>query len=187
MTLKITSGKFRGHKLSAPNNIRPATSFVKEAIFNICRCRIENANFLDLFAGSGAIGLEAVSRGAKFATFVDKSPLSVKTIKKNVNKLNVQNFTKIVCIDAIEFIKNTNAIFDIVCADPPFIIYEKNPSYINELLLLLTKNIDKNSIIFLEEPTYSRRNPNIENLLIQNKRKYGSAYLFEYILKTASI
>lgn len=183
MTLKINAGKFKGHKLSAPKDIRPATGFVRDAIFNICQHQIEDANFLDLFAGSGAIGLEAISRGAKFSTFVDKSPMSIRMIKENINKLNVQNLTKVICSDVMKFVTNSTGIFDIISIDPPFIIYKENPSYINELLNSLSIHMHENSVIFLEEPTYSKRESLIENLILKNKRKYSSAYLFEYILK----
>jgi 16S rRNA (guanine966-N2)-methyltransferase len=183
MTLKITSGKYKGRILSAPKDIRPATGFVRDAIFNICQNQIEEANFLDLFAGSGAIGLEALSRGAKFATFVDKSYVSIRFIKENITKLNVQNFSKVFCEDVLEYVKRCNEKFDIVSIDPPFVIYKDNPSYINELLNKLSFNIHENSIIFLEEPTYSKRPSDIENLILKNKRKYSSAYLLEYILK----
>jgi len=183
MILKINAGKFKGHKLSTHKNIRPVTSFVRTAIFNICQNKIENANFLDLFSGSGSIGLEALSRGAKFSTFVDKDLISVKTIKKNIKKLNVQNSTKVIYSDAIEFLKNNHEIFDIISIDPPFEIYIKKPSYINILLNFLKLHINKNSIIFLEEPTYSKRTVNIDTLILKNKRKYSSAFLLEYILK----
>lgn len=183
MTLKITAGKFKGHKLSTPKDVRPATAMVKDAIFNICQKQIQKANFLDLFAGSGAIGLEALSRGARFATFIDKSPKSVRIIKENIKKINVQNLTKVICQDTIESLKKLTGPFDIITIDPPFIIYKNNPSYINNLLKLLSSFINENSIIFLEEPTYSKRDKNIENLTLKNKRKYGSAYLLEYVLK----
>ncbi len=183
MTLKISAGKFKGQKVSTPKDIRPATGFVKEAIFNICQNQIENANFLDLFAGSGAIGLEALSRGAKFVTFVDNSFLSTKVIKENINKLNVQNLTKVICKDVIDYVKNIDDIFDIITIDPPFIIYNDNPSYINELLDILAKHIHENSIIFLEEPTYSKRIYYPQNLILKNKRKYSSAYLLEYTMR----
>lgn len=183
MTLRITAGIFKGQKLNAPKDIRPATSFVKEALFNILQNQIENSNFLDLFAGSGAIGLEALSRGARFATFVDNSNTSIQMIKSNIQKLNVQSSTKVIYSDVIKFVKSSNEIFDIISIDPPFNIYKDDPSYINELLLLMSNIIHKDSLIFLEEPTYSKRDPNIEKLTLKNKRKYSSAYLMEYSLK----
>ena len=183
--LKIIAGKFKNRKLSVPKNIRPATSTVRDAIFNIARLEIENANFLDLFSGSGAIGLEALSRGAKFSTFVDKSLISTKFIRENIKNLNLQKFSKIIYQDVNKALHKLKNIYDIVSIDPPFIIYEKNPTYINNTLAhLKTLNlIDKNSLIFLEEPTYSKRKPTIDGFFLKNKRKYGSCYLLEYLLK----
>ncbi|NGX27965.1 MAG: Ribosomal RNA small subunit methyltransferase D [Candidatus Anoxychlamydiales bacterium] len=183
--LRILSGSLKGQKILTPKDIRPATSTVRDAIFNIVSSQIEDANFLDLFSGSGAIGLEAISRGAKFATFVDKSPVSVRFIKKNIKNLNLEAFAKVIPLDVNLALKRLPGIFDIVTIDPPFIIYEKNPLYINNTLTyLITQNlIDKNSCIFLEEPTYSKRDPSIEGFFFKNKRKYGSCYLLEYFLK----
>lgn len=185
MTLKILAGKFKGKKLLTPKNIRPVTSNVRDAIFNIARLQIEDANFLDLFSGSGAIGLEAISRGARFATFVDKSPISTKYIRKNIKNLNLENSTKVMSLDVNIALKKLNAVFDIVSIDPPFIIYEKNPNYINKTLSYLkTQNLlAANSSVFLEEPTYSKRDTNVDGLFLKNKRKYGSCHLLEYLLK----
>jgi 16S rRNA (guanine(966)-N(2))-methyltransferase RsmD len=183
MTLRLIAGKFKGQKISTPKNIRPATSFVKEAIFNICQNQIKNSNFLDLFAGSGSIGLEALSRGAKFATFIDKSPSSIRYIKKNIKNLGVEKITKVFCLDVKIALKKLDDIFDIVSIDPPFIIYKNNPSYINEILNLLSCLIDKNSLIFLEEPTYSKRVSNTQNLILKKTKRYSSANLLIYSLK----
>jgi len=185
MSLKIVSGKFKGHRLAAPKNIRPATSNLRDALFNISQNQIEDANFLDLFAGSGAMGLEALSRGARFSTFIDKSLLSIRYIKENIKKLRVEEFTNVICKDIIIALKKATCIFDIVSIDPPFIIFKNNPSYINNIFMTLEKRklIDKNTKLFLEEPTHSQRDEKIENFILKNKRKYGSAYLLEYVLK----
>jgi len=182
MTLKILAGKFKGKKLFTTKNIRPATAIVKESIFNICQFNIENANFLDIFAGSGALGLEALSRGASFATFID---LSTQSIRKNIKNLNIEDSTRVIQKDAIKALNLLKETFDIITIDPPFIIFKEKPTYINELLSLIsTKNIiDENSSIFLEEPTYSKRDDNIENLTLKEKRKYGSCNLLEYTMK----
>ncbi|MFA6118286.1 MAG: 16S rRNA (guanine(966)-N(2))-methyltransferase RsmD [Parachlamydiales bacterium] len=183
MTLKIIAGKFKNQKLSAPDDIRPATSLVRNAIFNICQNFIEDTNFLDIFSGSGAIGIEALSRGAKFSTFIDKSFNSCKFIKANIKKLNLEKDTKVICLDAIKAVESLNTKFDIISIDPPFIFYKENPKYLDDLLKLLQKKlIHKNSIIFLEQPTYAIREENIEGLILQNKRRYSSAYLLEYVL-----
>jgi len=185
MSLKIVSGKFKGHKITAPSNIRPATSNLRDALFNISQNQIENANFLDLFAGSGAMGLEALSRGARFSTFIDKSPLSIRYINENIRKLKVEEFTKVICQDIIKALKRTDTFFDIISIDPPFIIYKNNPTYIDEIFLTLEtkKLLDQNTLIFLEKPTYSKRDEKISNFILKKKRKYGSAYLLEYSSK----
>ncbi|NGX29377.1 MAG: Ribosomal RNA small subunit methyltransferase D, partial [Candidatus Anoxychlamydiales bacterium] len=82
MSLKIIAGKFKGKKLLTTKDIRPATSLVRGSIFNISQNFIENASFLDIFSGSGALGLEALSRGARKATFIDKNFKSCQIIKK---------------------------------------------------------------------------------------------------------
>jgi len=182
MSLNIIAGKFKGKKLLTPKNIRPATTLVRSAIFNILQNNVENSNFLDIFSGSGALGLEALSRKAKFAIFIDKSFESCKIIKKNIKSLNVEDKTRVIQKDACLAIKILKDTFDIVTIDPPFILYKQNPFYINKLLLLL-KNfnlIDKNSLIFLEEPTYSKRDPFVEGLKLLDKRKYGSCFLLQY-------
>ncbi|NGX33872.1 MAG: Ribosomal RNA small subunit methyltransferase D [Candidatus Anoxychlamydiales bacterium] len=186
MSLKILAGKFKGKKLLTTTDIRPATSLVRDAIFNISQNFIQNANFLDVFSGSGALGLEALSRGARFSTFIDKNFKSCQIIKKNIKTLCVEEQTKIIKKDAIKAIKSLKNSFDVITIDPPFIIYKQNPSYIDELLSLL-KNLNlitQNSLIFLEEPTYSKRETNINALNLVNKRKYGSCFLLEYALNT---
>lgn len=186
MSLKIIAGKFKGKKLLTTKDIRPATSLVRDSIFNISQNFIENANFLDVFSGSGALGLEALSRGARFATFIDNNFKSCQIIKKNIKALLVEDQTFVVQKDAMQGIKILEGPFDIITVDPPFIIYKQKPSYINALLSLLrTQNlITQDSLIFLEEPTYSKRDSMIEDLNLINKRKYGSCFLLEYSLLT---
>ena len=74
--------------------------------------------------------------------------------------------------------------FDVITIDPPFIIFKQNPEYINDLLKIIVKNnlLKKDGLIFLEEPTYSKRVSNVDTLQLKDKKKYGSAYLFQYIL-----
>jgi 16S rRNA (guanine(966)-N(2))-methyltransferase RsmD len=183
MSLKIIAGIYKNQRLVTPKDIRPATSLVRNAIFNICQNEIENANFLDIFAGSGAIGIEAISRGARFATFIDLSFSSCKIIKENIKNFHLETQTKVFCQDALKAVNHLTDTFDIISIDPPFIIYKENPTYINDLLKSLKDKINPNSTIFLEEPTYSKRVDPIDGLTLKNKRKYSSAFLLEYILK----
>jgi 16S rRNA (guanine966-N2)-methyltransferase len=182
MTLKIISGIFKNRKLKAPKNIRPATSSLRDAVFNISMPIIEGVNFLDLFSGSGAMGIEAISRGAAFSTMVDNSPISIRFIKENIKSLEIEGKTKIVKQDVMSFLKKTNDCYDIISIDPPFIFYKDNTKYINDMLAVIQKRqlIKPSGLIFIEEPTYSKRNPEIQGLKIKDKRKYGSAFLYIY-------
>ncbi len=182
--MRIISGKFKNRKIKAPKDIRPATSNVRDAIFNIISfAGIENAHFLDLFAGSGAIGIEALSRGASFATFIDGSKQSIRFINQNLKDFNLENNSKVIFYDCLKAIKKMNTSFDYISIDPPFIMYKQNPGYINNLLSEISKRnvINENGIIFLEEPTYSKREIEIKHLSLKDKRRYGSSNLLKYI------
>ena len=121
--MRIISGKARGTKLYTleGTNTRPTLDRVKESIFNIIQGNIENATVLDLFAGSGAIGLEMLSRGAKKAVLCDNSKEAVGIIKKNIEKTHSQEKAEIYNSDfetCLEKIKNQK--FDIIYLDPPY-------------------------------------------------------------------
>jgi 16S rRNA (guanine(966)-N(2))-methyltransferase RsmD len=121
--VRVISGSLRGRKLLAPQgfDIRPTTDKVKESAFNIIQFQVPGARVLDLFAGSGQLGVEAVSRGAEFVTFVEKDEASLKILYKNTEILPDGSF-EIVKSDALYFLKNLpeSRRFDIVFADPPY-------------------------------------------------------------------
>ena len=121
--MRVISGSFKGRRLTAPKglSIRPTPDKVKGAIFNILGDRIIESSFLDLFAGTGAVGIEALSRGAKEVVFVDNNTKAINTIKKNLSIFNIQYpIFKIVNVDAVEFIKKTDHQFDFMFLDPPY-------------------------------------------------------------------
>lgn len=113
-------------KLAAPvgAKTRPTSDRVREALFNIVRHKLEGARFLDLFAGSGAVGLEALSRGAPFAVFVDKRPECARVIRRNVEKARFVDKARILTMDAakaVRFLAAEGQIFDLVYLDPPYL------------------------------------------------------------------
>ena len=103
-------------------SIRPTTDKIKETLFNMIHFDLPGTNFLDLFAGSGAIGIEALSRGAIFCTFVDNNDLAIKVINENLSRTKLEDRSKVVRANADSFVlnNNSNIKYDIVFMDPPY-------------------------------------------------------------------
>ena len=123
----IIGGQCRRRKLSSPKggNVRPTTGRLREALFDICQPFIEDATVLDLFAGTGAVGLEALSRGARSATFVEMDRSVVRCLQKNIKDLDFENAATVLCGDAFKVVPQLGQSFDIIYVDPP---YEKELS-----------------------------------------------------------
>lgn len=180
--MRIISGKNRGTKLYTLDgiNTRPTLDRVKEPLFSILNFYIEDSIVLDLFAGSGALGLEAISRGAYEVVLCDNSKEAIHIIEKNVEKMSVSSKVKILNLDylkALENLKKQDYKFDIVFLDPPYQtdFSEKASEKIVEFNLL-----NKNGIIVIET---DRKKEVIENIKkmnlfdIYDERKYGRAEL----------
>ena len=121
--MRIVGGTFRGQRLAVPKGpTRPTTERAREAIFNLVasRLNLSDARVLDLFAGSGALGLEALSRGAAHATFVEQGGAALGTIRKNAATLGVAERCAILRADALRWLKSAPANFDLILADPPY-------------------------------------------------------------------
>ncbi len=121
--MRVISGKARGITLNAPKNddIRPSLDRYKEDVFNIMNLKVYDARFLDIFAGTGAIGIEALSRGAKQVCFVDNNEKSINIIKSNLKKTKLIENNLILQYDYKRALEKLNGqVFDIVYLDPPF-------------------------------------------------------------------
>jgi 16S rRNA (guanine966-N2)-methyltransferase len=123
--MKIISGKYRGRNLRSPSGdgVRPTAGQLREAVFNICQSWIEGVRCLDLFAGSGAMGLEALSRGACHATFVELNRPSIKCIEENIELLHLEGVTTLYKGDALRILERLvkqPVVFDFIFADPPY-------------------------------------------------------------------
>lgn len=141
--MRIIAGRLRGKKLSSPEDkkIRPTLDRVREAIFNMIAFEIPEAKVLDLFGGTGAMSIEAVSRGAAYATVIDNDRASVRLIKKNIEDCSLQNEITLVQGDYIDFLtKNTKKKqkFDIIFVDPP---------YHGEMVTNILNEIDESSVL----------------------------------------
>jgi len=119
--LRIIAGEWRGRKLSFPDRegLRPTTDRVRETVFNWLQMDLPGSRCLDLFAGSGALGLEAASRGASKVVMVDSDSEAVNMMKHNIDLLSATQ-AQAVCSDAISFIQNCDFMFDVVFIDPPY-------------------------------------------------------------------
>lgn len=174
--MRIISGKARGTKLNtlAGEQTRPTLDRVKESIFNIIQNEIEDTIFVDLFSGSGAIGLEALSRGAKKAILCDKSKEAIDIIKSNVEKTHFTEKAEIINTDFEKCIKNIKGQIDIIYIDPPY-----QTDYILKTLEILEKSniINKETKIILETDNEERILKEIKHLKFEivDKRKYGIA------------
>lgn len=188
MSLKIAGGLYKGLRLTTPPShiTRPTSEILREAVFNICQHKIHNARFLDLYAGSGAMGIEALSRGAQEAVFVEKNPQALTALKKNIEKAALQEQTRIYPYDVQVSIKKlNNALFDIVYIDPPY--GEKNDEaraekILTPLLLSLEHHavLNDDAWVFVEFSSYSKKEFSslpLQSLTWHNTRTFGKAHL----------
>lgn len=178
--MRIISGKARGTKLNTLEGLetRPTLDRIKESLFNILQNQIYNATVLDLFAGSGALGLEMLSRGAKEAVLCDNSYKAIKIIEENVKKTHFENQTRILNNDfkkTLSALKNEK--FDIIFLDPPyeskFDIEALNDIIINDML-------SEEGTIILETDHVEERKKALEKMDINvyDLRNYGRVSLF---------
>ena len=180
--MRIISGKFRGLKLHSPTNIeiRPTSDRLRESLFSIINSNkydvnIIDANVIDICTGTGALGIEALSRGAKNLYLIDNEQNSLDIVKTNLSKIKSYDIESSVYIhkaDAKKPFKNINLIFNIVLIDPPY-----NSSIIQQCLPLLKEYnlIDKNSVIFAE--TSKQETISVENFKVLDTKFYGKSKL----------
>ena len=120
--MRVITGKARGVQLKTPDGMltRPTTDRVKEALFSIIQFDIPTARVLDLFSGTGQLGIEALSRGAKSAVFVDHQENACKLIKENLRRARLESDAKVIRSDYMDYLRRCRESFDIVFLDPPY-------------------------------------------------------------------
>ncbi len=175
--MRIISGTHRGRRLvSLPGEeVRPTTDKVKEAIFSAIQFDIEGRRFLDLFAGSGQMGLEALSRGAASAVFVDSSNESVKVIKENVGLTGFSELSKIHRADALTYLSLSGETFDIAFLDPP---YAKG--ILEKALFAVTKKMSDYGIIICEHPPEVVLPDQVNDFSVFKRYRYGKINVTTY-------
>ena len=120
--MRVITGKARGVQLKTPDGMttRPTTDRVKEALFSIIQFEIATARVLDLFGGTGQLGIEALSRGAKSAVFVDAGEPACRLIRENLKRTKLENDAKVIRGDYLDYLKRCREKFDIIFLDPPY-------------------------------------------------------------------
>lgn len=177
--MRIIGGKARGTKLYTleGKNTRPTLDRVRESLFNIIQNKIKDSIFLDLFSGSGAVGLEAISRGATKAILCDKQKEAINIIKKNTEKTHFEDKIEIYNLSFDEVLKNKiKEKVDIIYIDPP---YDTDLSYQSVKILIKENLLKEESIIIIETDKKEEILKQLENLEVEitDVRKYGRAYL----------
>ncbi|MCF8473183.1 MAG: 16S rRNA (guanine(966)-N(2))-methyltransferase RsmD [Emcibacter sp.] len=178
--MRIIGGEFRGRKLFSPPNeeIRPTTDRMRETIFNILSHStrgFQNANVLDVFAGTGALGLESLSRGAHHATFFDKNAKSLQLVKKNIALLKLEDKTTLKSVTAPLF-PPTKMTYDFIFIDPPYNlnVYSESMSKLENM-----GYIAQDCVIIIECLTSITIEINNKYSLI-NKKTFGNSCVFIY-------
>ncbi len=169
--MRIIAGSKRGARIVAPKGLatRPTADRVRESAFNLIG-PVDDAVVLDLFAGSGAYGLEALSRGASAATFVESDRAACRTIADNLQKLGLTG-ARVVCADALWTLRQESRVYDLVLVDPP---YEGWEELEGRLAAHLPRVLAPDGLVVVE--TGGRTEPSLP-LALRTSRRYGSARL----------
>ena len=167
--LRVTGGESKGRRLRMPKSIRPTQGMVKEAIFNMVAARIEDSRVVDLFAGSGALGIEALSRGAAHVTFVDRAPRGLAILRQNLDELGLKSRAGVVRAEVGRWLETSPDEIkeaDLVFLDPPY----GDPVF-ERALKALDRTAGDRTVV----AEYSRHQslPRLEHLTVARERRYG--------------
>lgn len=175
--MRVITGIARGRRLITleGEDVRPTTDKVKEALFSIIQFEIEGRKVLDLFAGSGQLGIEALSRGAKSAVFVDLSRKSVEVIKKNLESTGLSKNAIVLNTDSISFAATRAEKYDIAFLDPPY-----RTGLLQKALPLVTDIMNEGGAIICEAPFEEEMPERVGDFSRVKEYKYGKIKLVTY-------
>jgi len=187
--MRIIAGKFKNRKLLTPKGLetRPTSEKLREAVFNMLQHVIEDASFLDVFAGSGAMGFEALSRGAGRVVFLDKSRDAVQCITKNIDAFNVKTQTSVVKGDVFRSLEKLEDIFDIIYVDPPYAVAKEQNQpekiYSSKVLIKIDegKLLKEDGTLLIEESREVKLDDlPLSSLRFVRRRNFGRSSLFYF-------
>jgi 16S rRNA (guanine(966)-N(2))-methyltransferase RsmD len=175
--MRVIAGTYRGRRLEAPpgSGTRPTSDRVREALFSILGARVEGARVLDLFAGSGALGIEALSRGAESAVFVDEAPAAIRAIRGNLQALGAD--AEVRRGDALRYVRGASdggAQYDLIFLDPPYRLADTLAGRLSEALPAV---LAPGAVAVAES---DRRAPLALDLPLHDERRYGDTLIRIY-------
>jgi len=177
--MRVVAGTAKGIQLKTPEGMltRPTADRVKEAMFSIIQFDLPGAKVLDLFGGTGQLGIEALSRGAKSATFVDAREDACRLIRENLKRTKMEHLGRVIRSDYLEYLKRSQEKYDIIILDPPYIedFIENSLNLISEIDILQT-----NGIIVTERPLDKELPPASAGFLRSKDYKYGKTLVAIY-------
>lgn len=192
--MKIVAGSLKNRSIFVPKegSFRPTLARTRAMVFNICQMDIEGASFLDLFAATGAMGFEAISRGASEAVFIDNAPPLIQAIKQTSLLLDVQDKVHAYCRDvpqALEHLIQRKKSFDIIFMDPPY--YKKGQNKLFQPVQQSLELIDASQLLkehgslFIEDSKISPIDSlPFASLVLKSKRTCGDAFLWQFLKTT---
>ena len=180
--MRIISGEHKGRRLvgGKKTEVRPTSDKVKESIFNVLREEVEGKRVLDLFAGAGSLGIEALSRGAQWVTFVDASSQSINILKKNLKNLNLKSKSTVLRLDGLRALNKLKQNFQIIFADPPYL-----KGFVQRIIDSVAQSevLEKNGILILEHHKKEALSLPEEKLSVLKQKKFGDTVI-SFFLKS---
>lgn len=175
--MRVITGSARGRRLIPPqgNDVRPTTDTVKEAVFSIIQFSVEGRRFLDAFAGSGQMGIEALSRGAQSALFLDNSRRSVEIIKKNLELCGLSDRAQVLCRSTPEYLDGAAGTFDIIFLDPPY-----KTGLLQGALERAPRVLSEGGMVICEHPEDEQLPEEVGTLCRKKEYKYGKIRISIY-------
>ena len=176
--MRVIGGTAGGRKLKEPygDSIRPTSDMVKESVFNIIQFDIEGRNVLDLYAGTGQLGVEALSRGARHCVFVDKDPAAARLIRENAGICGFSDNAYILARDALTYLKGSGK-FDLIFLDPP---YSTDLAGKTVLRIIEFDKLNLNGIIICETRIDTILPPVPPPYFLQKEYRYGKIKILRY-------
>jgi 16S rRNA (guanine(966)-N(2))-methyltransferase RsmD len=183
--MRITGGSKRGYKFKINidgSGVRPARDFVRQAIFNIIREEVEGATVIDLFAGTGLVGMEALSRGARYCLFVENNPRAIKMIVANLEKAQLTECSRLLKYNAnmiARFLASDDKLYNLIFIDPPYAISDmlSLDEGVGKIFfdLVASDRISSGALFIMEQRKRAGDLPAIEGLVCEDKRIYGDS------------